>query len=69
MLHPVSDEAFGESLRLRYHSPVLQMAVDGLFAALASWPRVAVHLRSLAEDQARHEADAILQNAIRAGTG
>jgi uncharacterized membrane protein YccC len=60
-LDPVIDEAFGESSQLRYHSPVLQTAVDGLFAALASWARVAVHLRSLAAGQARREADAILQ--------
>jgi uncharacterized membrane protein YccC len=60
-LDPVIDEALGESSQLRYHSPVLQTAVDGLFAALASWARVAVHLRSLAADQARHEAVAILQ--------
>ena len=60
-LDPVIDEAFGESTILRYHSPVLQTAVNGLFAALASWARVAVHLRSLAADRARHEADAILQ--------
>ena len=32
-LDPVIDEALGESSRLRYHSPVLQAAVDGLFAA------------------------------------
>ncbi len=43
-LDPVIDEAFGESSQLRYHSPVLQTAVDGLFAALASWRTVAVHL-------------------------
>src|SRR6201984_484765 len=37
-LDPVIDEAFGESSQLRYHhSPVLQTAVDGLFAALANW--------------------------------
>src|ERR1700746_1967241 len=29
-LDPVIDEAFGESSQLRYHSPVLQTAVDGL---------------------------------------
>jgi uncharacterized membrane protein YccC len=60
-LDPVIDEAFGESSQLRYHSPVLQTAVDGLFAALARWARVATHLSSLAADQARHEADAVLQ--------
>jgi uncharacterized membrane protein YccC len=61
-LDPVIDEAFGESSQLRYHSPVLQTAVDGLFAALASWRAVAVHLRSLLVDRARHDADAVLQS-------
>jgi uncharacterized membrane protein YccC len=60
-LDPVIDEAFGESSQLRYHSPVLQTAVDGLFAALASWRAVAVHLRSLAPDRARPETNAVLQ--------
>ena len=60
-LDPVIDEAFGESSQLRYHSPVLQTAVDGLFGALASWRAVAVHLRSLALDRARPEATAVLQ--------
>jgi uncharacterized membrane protein YccC len=61
-LDPVIDEAFGESSQLRYHSPVLQTAVDGLFAALASWRAVAVHLRSLARDKARPETNAVLQS-------
>ena len=60
-LDPVIDEAFGESSQLRYHSPVLQTAVYGLFAALASWRAVAVHLRSLAPDRARLETKAVLQ--------
>jgi uncharacterized membrane protein YccC len=60
-LDPVIDEAFGESSQLRYHSPVLQTAVDGLFGALASWRAVSVHLRSLSADRARREADAVLQ--------
>ncbi len=60
-LDPVIDEAIGESSQLRYHSPVLQTAVDGLFSALASWRAVAVHLGSLSVDRARQEADAILQ--------
>jgi uncharacterized membrane protein YccC len=60
-LDPVIDEAFGESSQLRYHSPVLQTAVDGLFTAFASWARVAVHLRSLAADRARQETHAVLQ--------
>ena len=41
-LDPIIDEAIGESSQLRYHSPVLQTAVDGLFAALAGWRTVAV---------------------------
>jgi len=61
-LDPVVDEAFGESAQLRYYSPVLQTAVDGLFAALAGWRAVAVHLSSLPADQARQEADAVLQS-------
>jgi len=61
-LDPVVDEAFGESAQLRYYSPVLQTAVDGLFAALAGWRAVAVHLSSLSADQARQEADAVLQS-------
>jgi uncharacterized membrane protein YccC len=61
-LDPVVDEAFGESAQLRYYSPVLQTAVDGLFAALAGWRAAAVHLSSLSADQARQEADAVLQS-------
>src|SRR5271154_1762784 len=34
-LEPVIDEVLGESSRIRYHSPLLQEAVDGLFPALA----------------------------------
>ena len=60
-LDPVIDEAFGESSQLRYQSPVLQVAVDGLFAALAGWRAVAVHLVRLSHDQARREADAVLR--------
>ena len=64
-LDPVIDEAIGESSRLRYHSPVLQAAVDGLFAALAGWRTVAVHLARLPTDAARQEADAVLQHVPR----
>jgi hypothetical protein len=34
-LDPIIDEALGESPQLRYHSPVFQMTMDGLFATLA----------------------------------
>src|SRR5262249_22578339 len=59
-LDPVIDEAFGESSQLRYHSPVLQNAVDGLFAALAAWRTTAVLLARSPEQRARREADAVL---------
>lgn len=62
-LDPVIDEALGESSQLRYHSPVLQTAVDGLSAALASWRAVSLHLRRLTADQARQESNAVLQRA------
>jgi uncharacterized membrane protein YccC len=60
-LDSVIDEAIGESSQLRYHSPVFQMAVDGLFAALAGWRTIATHLERLPHDQARTEANAVLQ--------
>jgi uncharacterized membrane protein YccC len=60
-LDPVIDEAKGESSQIRYHSPVLQRAVDGLFAAQASWRTAAVLLARLPDDEARQEADAVLR--------
>jgi len=59
-LDPVIDEALGESSELRYHSPVLQNALDGLLVALASWRTAAVLLAGLPEERARREADAAL---------
>jgi uncharacterized membrane protein YccC len=59
-LDPVIDEALGESSRLRYHSPVLQRAVDGLLAALAGWRAVAVLLARSPQERARQEAGAVL---------
>src|SRR5207248_9335634 len=60
-LDPVIDEALGESSQVRYHSPVLQRAVDGLFAALAGWRAVANHLARLPREQRRAEAAVILR--------
>jgi uncharacterized membrane protein YccC len=59
-LDPVIDEALGESSQLRYHSPVLQNAVAGLFAVVASWRAAAVLLARSPEERARREADAVL---------
>ncbi|HEY2527124.1 MAG TPA: FUSC family protein [Xanthobacteraceae bacterium] len=61
-LDPIIDESLGESSRLRYHSPVLQSAVDGLFAALAGWRSVGNHLVGLPGYAARREAAVILQS-------
>jgi uncharacterized membrane protein YccC len=60
-LDPVVDETLGESSRIRYHSPVLQRAVDGLFTALAGWRAVANRLVRLRHQEATEEAAAILQ--------
>src|SRR5262249_1572970 len=60
-LDPVIDEAFGESSQLRYHSPVLQAAVAGLVAALASWRAVSVHLKGLSANRAQRRAHAVLK--------
>src|SRR4029077_13539056 len=59
-LDPVIDEAIGESSQLRYHSPVLQEAVDGLFAALAGWRTGAARLRRMQAAIARRETRRVL---------
>ncbi|HZC98234.1 MAG TPA: FUSC family protein [Bradyrhizobium sp.] len=60
-LDPVIDEAIGESSDLRYRSPVLQAAVDGLFAALAGWHTVAARLARLPDEVARRDAGEVLR--------
>jgi len=59
-LDPVIDEALGESAELRYHSPVLQNALDGLVRALAGWRTVAVVLARSGQERPRQEAAALL---------
>jgi uncharacterized membrane protein YccC len=61
-LDPVIDEAIGESSQLRYHSPVLQRAVDGLFTALIGWRAVANHLVRRPDNEARQEAAVVLES-------
>ena len=60
VLDPVIDEALGESSQLRYHSPVLQIAIDGLMSALASWRTTAVLLARSPDERARQEAAAVM---------
>jgi uncharacterized membrane protein YccC len=61
-LDPAVDQAIGESSQVRYHSPILQAAVHGLFRALDGWRGVAVHLRRLPEDTGRRQAEALLRS-------
>jgi uncharacterized membrane protein YccC len=60
-LDPITGQTLGESSQIRYHSAVLPRAVGGLFAALAGLRAVANHLARLPDDQARAEANAVLQ--------
>ncbi len=61
-LDPVIDEALGESSDLRPHSPALEAAAGGLFAALSGWRTAAVHLELLRSDNGLTEADIVLEN-------
>jgi uncharacterized membrane protein YccC len=61
-LEPVIDEALGESSDLRPHSPALEAAAGGLFAALTGWRTAAVHLELLRSDHGWTEADIVLEN-------
>jgi uncharacterized membrane protein YccC len=61
-LDPVIDQAIGESSRMRYHSPVLQKAVDGLFGALSAWRAMANHVVRPPHSQAQADAAAVLQH-------
>jgi len=61
-LDPTIDQAIGESSQLRYNSPVLHRAVDGLFGALAGWRAVANHLDRPSQDrQSQHEVGEVLK--------
>ncbi len=61
-LDPVIDETIGESSQIRHQSPILQQAVDGLFAALGGWLAAANHLARLPQDRARDDTALILLN-------
>ena len=60
-LDPVIDQTLGESAEIRYHSPVLQNAVDGLFTALSGWRAIAEVLVAPARDTGQ-EAALVLEN-------
>jgi len=46
-LDPAIDRTLGESARIRYQSPLLQSAVDGLFTSLFGWRAVANRVHGL----------------------
>jgi uncharacterized membrane protein YccC len=58
---PVIDEVKGESSTLRYHSPVLQLAVDAMFAVLAAWRTVDAALRRASGSSGAREALEVLR--------
>jgi uncharacterized membrane protein YccC len=62
-LDPIIDQALGESSQVRYHSPVLRRAVDGLFSALAGWYSVTEHLARLPDSEAQAATAALRDNA------
>ena len=59
------DQAIGESSTLHYYSPVLQAAIDGLFAALAGWRTVAARLARMPLDAVRQEVDPVVRSVPR----
>jgi uncharacterized membrane protein YccC len=60
-LDPVIDETIGESSQIRYNSPALHSAVDGLFTALSGWRALANHLSRRSSGEAHAEAAAVLE--------
>jgi uncharacterized membrane protein YccC len=58
---PVIDEVKGESATLRYHSPVLQQAVDAMFAVLAAWRVVDALLRRAVGSSGAQEGHQVLR--------
>ena len=58
---PVIDEVKGESATLRYHSPVLQQAVDAMFAVLAAWRIVDSRLRRALGSSGAQETHYVLR--------
>ncbi len=59
-LNSMIDEAIGESSTIRYHSPVLQGAIDGLFASLAAWHSIAARLIKIPPEVADEESNTVL---------
>jgi uncharacterized membrane protein YccC len=61
-LDPAVDQVLGESSYVRYHSSILQSAIQGLFRALDGWRGVATHLSRVPRDLDRQEAQTIMRS-------
>jgi uncharacterized membrane protein YccC len=59
-LNSVIDEAIGESSTIRYHSPVLHGAIEGLFGSLAAWRSIVARLIKIPPEVAEEETKAVL---------
>ena len=68
-LDPAIDQAIGESSQLRYHSPLLLRAIDGLFGALAGWRAVANHLARLPLDSQYDAGEALRRFPLKLQAG
>lgn len=62
-LDPVMDQTIGESSTIRYHTPILQRAQDGLFMTLSAWRAVANHLMRSTAEERRVGSELVLQSA------
>ena len=56
-LDPLIDQTIGESSEIRYRSPVLARATDGLLNALVGWQTIDSHLECLPPQQAKEQLD------------
>jgi uncharacterized membrane protein YccC len=61
-LDPAIDQTLGESSHVRYHTPLLQSAVQGLFRALDGWRGTATHLSRRPDGIGGQEAEIILRS-------
>jgi uncharacterized membrane protein YccC len=59
-LDSMVDEAIGESPTIRYHSPVLQRAIEGLFASLIARRSIAARLARISPDVACEDVNAVV---------
>jgi len=64
-LDPAIEQTVGESSEIRYRSPLLARAVDGLLDTLVAWQTIDSHLACLSAQQAQEQL-AVLQGCVGA---